>query len=213
MEWLRLLNVRYLVECEARAQAIPPPPELKLVFTSKQSDPNYGALMVYQFPAALPRVTLLAHYAVVRDARALVDSISLRQRDVAAGTWLLEDPKLELGPVAGGRADIVRYGLNRVVIDVNTPGPALLRLADLWYPDWNAYVDGHRTAVLRADYLLRAVAVPAGRHRVEFRYESAAVRRGLLLSLVSLLIVLAGFAVAGWTARRPRAAVTPGEGA
>jgi hypothetical protein len=100
-----------------------------------------------------------------------------------------------------------------VTIDVDTPGPALLRLADLWYPDWNAYVDGRRTPVLRADYLLRAVAVPAGRHRVEFRFESAAVRNGLLLSLASLLVVLAGFAVSWWLGRRPRPAVTTGEGA
>ncbi len=67
--------------------------------------------------------------------------------------------------------------------------------------------------VLRADYLLRAVAVPAGRHRVEFRYESAAVRRGLLLSLVSLLIVLAGFAASWWVGRRSGAVAMPGEGA
>jgi hypothetical protein len=213
MEWLRLLNVRYLVECEARAQQIPPPPELTLAFRSAQSDPNYGALLVYEFPAALPRVMLLQNYAVVRDAKAIVDSISLRHRDVAAGTWLQEDPKLRLGPVAGGRADIVSYGLNQVTISVDTPGPALLRLADLWYPDWHGYVDGRRTPVLRADYLLRAVAVPAGRHQVEFRYESAAVWRGLLLSLGSLLLVLAGFAAAWWMGRRSRAVAAPGEGA
>jgi hypothetical protein len=213
MEWLRLLNVRYLVECEARAQAIPPPPDLRLVFRSAQSDPNFGALLVYEFPAALPRVMLLQNYAVVPDAKAIIDSISLRHRDVAAGTWLMEDPKLRLGPVAGGHANIVSYGLNRVIIDVDTPGPALLRLADLWYPDWKAYVDGRPTPVLRADYLLRAVAVPAGRHRVEFRYESAAVRNGLLLSLASLLVVLAGFAFAWWRGRRPRAVAPPAEGA
>jgi hypothetical protein len=212
MEWLRLLNVRYLVECEARAQQIPPPPDLKLVFRSAEADPNYGALLVYEFPAALPRVMLLENYAVVHDAKAIIDSISLRHRDVGGGTWLQEDPKLRLGPIAGGRAEIVSYQLNRVVISVDTPGPALLRLADLWYPDWNAYVDGRRAPILKADYLLRAVAVPAGRHRVEFRYESAAVRRGLLLSLASLLVVMAGFAVSWGMGRRPRAVVTPGEG-
>lgn len=214
MEWLRLLNVRYVVQCDARAQQIPPPPDLRPVFRSAQAaNPNFGPLLVFEFPAALPRAMLLENYSVVPDAKAIVDSISLRQRDVAGGTWLLEDPKLRLGPVAGGRADIVSYELNRVTIDVDTPGPALLRLADLWYPDWNAYVDGRRTPVLRADYLLRAVAVPAGRHRVEFRFESAAVRNGLLLSLASLLVVLAGFAVSWWLGRRPRPAVTTGEGA
>jgi uncharacterized membrane protein YfhO len=64
-------------------------------------------------------------------------------------------------------------------------------------------VDGKRTPILKADYLLRAVPVPAGRHRVEFRYESPAVRRGLLLSLVSLLVVLGGFAWSWWKGRGP----------
>jgi hypothetical protein len=214
LEWLRLLNVRYVVECEARAQQVSTPPDLRPVFRSTQvSNPNFGPLLVYEYPAALPRVMLLENYAVVSDARAILDSVSLRHRDAAAGTWLQEDPKLTLGPVAGGRADIVAYDLNRVTIDVDTPGPALLRLADLWYPDWHAYVDGRRVPVLKADYLLRAVAVPAGRHRVEFRFESAAVRNGLLLSLGSLLVVLAGFAVSWWLGRRARPAVTPEEGA
>ncbi len=213
MEWLRLLNVRYIVQCEARAQQVPPPPELRPVFRSAQAaNPNFGPLLVFESPMALPRVMLLENYAVVPDGKAILDSVSLRQRNVAGGTWLQEDPKLTLGPIAGGRADIVAYELNRVAIDVDTPGPALLRLADLWYPDWKAYVDGRATPVLRADYLLRAVAVPAGRHRVEFRFESAAVRNGLLLSLASLLVVLAGFAASWWLGRRPRPAAPAGEG-
>src|SRR5438067_578060 len=73
----------------------------------------------------------------------------------------------------------------------STPPAALLRVADLWYADWTATVDGARADVLKADYLLRAVAVPAGRHRVAFRFESRAVRAGLFLSLASLAAVLA----------------------
>ena len=98
--------------------------------------------------------------------------------------------------------------MNDVAVDVDTPGPALLRLADLWYPDWVARVDGRPAAVLRADYLLRAVPVPAGRHRVEFRFESPAMRRGLQLSIASLVAILALFAIA-WATRR-RGAGAPG---
>ena len=58
-------------------------------------------------------------------------------------------------------------------------------------------MDGRPAEILRADYLLRAVPVPAGRHRVEFHYRSRAVRLGLQLSVASLIVVLAGFAAAG----------------
>ncbi len=69
-----------------------------------------------------------------------------------------------------------------------------------------ARVDGRPTPVLKVDYLLRAVQVPAGRHQVVFRFESPAVRRGLLVSLISLVVVLAGFAASWWMRRRGPAA-------
>jgi hypothetical protein len=50
------------------------------------------------------------------------------------------------------------------------------------------------------------VLVPAGRHRVEFRFESPAVMRGLMLSILSLLVVLGGFAWSWWKRRGPGAA-------
>jgi len=127
-------------------------------------------------------------------------------------TYLESDPHLALGPVRGGRLRITSYRLNDVTIDVDTPGPTLLRLADEWYPDWTARVDGRRTPVLRADYLLRAVFVPAGRHTVVFRYESAAVRRGLHVTLLSLVVVLAAFAISRFRGPRP-AGPAPSRGA
>jgi len=96
-----------------------------------------------------------------------------------------------------------------VTVDVETPGPALLRLADLWYPDWVATVDGRPVEILKADYLLRAVVVPAGRHRVEFRFVSRAMRQGLMLSGASLLVSLVLLAV-GMLRRRPAPVVAAG---
>ncbi len=190
--WWRLLNVRYLV----MPQAIQPQPGLSLV--------HEGTQFIYENLFALPRATLLGHYAVVQPDSAILDSISAGKRDAADWTYLGADPHLALGSTAGGTAAISSYRLNDVVVDVDTPGDALLRLSDLWYPDWVARVDGKRVPVLRADYLLRAVAVPAGKHRVEFRFESKAMRRGLRLSLVSLAAILAMFAVAWVTRRRSK---------
>ena len=187
--WWRLLNVRYLV----MPQPIEAPPGLNLV--------HEGSQVIYENQFALPRATLLGHYAVVQPDSAILDSISAGRRDAADWTYLGEDPHLTLGSTVGGTATIASYRLNDVVVDVDTPGDALLRLSDLWYPDWVARVDGNAVPVLRADYLLRAVAVPAGKHRVEFRFESKAMRRGMQLSLVSLAAILAMFAVA-WVMRR-----------
>jgi hypothetical protein len=184
--WHRLLNVRYLVTrqpVDSAQVAAAGLPGYRTVFQG-------AAGTVLETPAWLPRATVVGEYRVVSPARAILDSVASGRADAARVTWLEEDPGLRLGPVEGATAAIARYGLNGVAVDVETPGPGLLRLADLWYPDWTATVDGKPERILKADYLLRAVPVPAGRHRVEFHFRSAAMRHGLTLSIVSLVLTL-----------------------
>ena len=196
MPWLRLLNVRYLVT--QQAMNVPG-------FT-----PAYnGTAHVYELPGWLPRATVVGEYVVARPARAILDSVASGHRDPARVTYLEDDPKLVLGPIGGARAEIVSYRLNDVTVRVTTPGPALLRLADLWYPDWVATVDGRPAPVLKADYLLRAVPMPAGTHEVKFIFRTRAVQQGLVISIVSFLIAL-GLLIVGQL--RPGPAKRPAAG-
>ncbi|HTK31674.1 MAG TPA: hypothetical protein VL332_06900 [Candidatus Saccharimonadaceae bacterium] len=192
LPWLRLLNVRYLVVSQPIAQL---PPYLREAFRGAGG-------VVYENLFALPRVTVLGAYRVVTPAKAIFDSVGAGRANSAEMTWLDADPHLTLGPVTGASASVVSYRLNDVTVDVDTPGPALVRMADLYYPDWVASVDGHDAPILRADYLLRAVAVPAGHHRIAFHFRSPAVRRGLFLSLASLLVALSWIGAGMWVARR-----------
>ena len=67
------------------------------------------------------------------------------------------------------------------------PGPAgRLVLADPPYPGWSVSVDGRSRRPAQQDGLFRAVDLPAGRHRVEWRFEPRSVRYGLYLSLATL---------------------------
>jgi len=188
--WLRLLNVAYIVTQQPIND-----PRFHVVFKGSGGT-------VIENPDVLPRATLVTAYHVAASPHAILDSVAAGRNDSANLTWLERDPGLTLGPASGGRATITRYRLNDVAVDVDAPAPALLRLADLWYPDWKATVDGKPADILRADYLLRAVPVPAGRHRVEFRFESKAVRTGMQLSIASALLALALIAAGALWARR-----------
>jgi len=196
LNWMRLLNVRYVL-----VDAILDTPGLREVLRGQR-------MIVYENGAALPRATVVGSYRVATADSTIIDSVAYGG-DPALTTWLVKDPGLTLGPVEGAKTTITKYGLNEVTVDVETPGPGLLRLADLWYPDWTAKVDGRPAEVLRADFLLRAVAVPAGRHQVAFRFESASVRTGLWVSIASLLASVALIAWGAWAARRPRPAREP----
>jgi len=188
--WMRLLNVRYIVLPQ---QLDPVPPYLREV--------HVGSQAVYENLLALPRVTLLGDYHVVTPAIAILDSVRDGTSDSERTTFLESDPGVTLGPIEGGRATLTHYGLNDVTVEVETPGPAILRLADLWHPDWTVTVDGKAEPLLKADYLLRAVVVPAGRHEVVFRFTPPVMRLGLGVSALGLLVSL-GLVVAGPLRRR-----------
>jgi len=130
--WLALLNVKYIVIDQLLN---PAPPFLKLA--------HQGSAAVYENLAALPRVTVVGDYGVVADTgQAVIDSVGLGVRDSRVFTFLTKPPGVALGPVAGAVATVTHYGLQDVDIDVVTPGAGLVRLADQWYPDWKATVDG-----------------------------------------------------------------------
>jgi hypothetical protein len=209
LPWLALLNARYWVFSRPVAPTDIPPDWYPLL---RQRFAGQGGV-VYEYALALPRATVVGAWQVVPDTgRAVLDSISVAARDPAGFTWLTSDPGLPSGPpAAAGRAEITKYRLHEVEVEVDATRPAVLRLADLWYPDWKVTVDGRPAKLLRADHLLRAVAVPEGRHKVVFRFESRAFTAGFWVSIASI-VAAAALLAAGWWLGRRHAAI-PAEAA
>ncbi|MDQ2684148.1 MAG: YfhO family protein, partial [Chloroflexota bacterium] len=77
-----------------------------------------------------------------------------------------------------------------VAADVTLSADGLVVFSEIWDPNWVAYVDGSKTDLLVANHILRAVAVPAGAHRVEIRYESETLRIGLWISIAAWLAIV-----------------------
>ena len=97
---------------------------------------------------------------------------------------------------------IERYRDRQVEIATRTEGRRLLVLADVDYPGWVARVDGRPVEILRANFAFRAVPVPAGAHRVTFRYEPASFLVGSIVSIVTLAAGLLGGILTHRKARR-----------
>ena len=68
------------------------------------------------------------------------------------------------------RVAIVNYADSLVEIDVDAPKAGIVVLHDLFYPGWEARVDGRKEPVLHTNILFRGVEVPAGHHRVAFSF-------------------------------------------
>ncbi|MFH1807704.1 MAG: YfhO family protein [Pseudomonadota bacterium] len=93
-----------------------------------------------------------------------------------------------LRPVSGSRVHVVRDSMNQVVLQVATSIGGWLVLADRYDPDWQARVDDRAVAIHPALGLLRAIQIPAGEHRVVFRYRPRAVLWGAVVALLSAVL-------------------------
>jgi uncharacterized membrane protein YfhO len=91
-----------------------------------------------------------------------------------------------------GTVEVVSYAANAVTLEAETSAPGWLVLSDTYYPGWEATIDGQPTPIYQANGCVRAVTVPAGRHRIEFRFRPRTFYTGGLISATSgfLFIVL-----------------------
>lgn len=171
-----------------------------------------GDVWVYRNRSALPRARLLATWQPAPPAGAgglgsFLDRIQSGQVDVARVVHLDRAPQPAPAPAAGPLPvpQFVEDGLDRVVLRTSAATPAVLVLADMNAPGWTVRIDGAPAELLTADLVLRAVALPAGEHTVEFSYRDGSYRRGLLLTVagavLTLGLVAASFLPTGLAAR------------
>ena len=101
---------------------------------------------------------------------------------------LLEDREgSELAPAgSSGDVEVVRYEPNAIELRTRADGAAFLVLGEVFYPGWEARVDGARVAILRTNYALRGIELGPGSHRVEVVFRPASVRIGAAISVVTL---------------------------
>ena len=93
---------------------------------------------------------------------------------------------------------ITLYEPGRVVVEVDQLRPGLLVLADYFYPGWQAEIvtaddaEPRPAEILRTNRVMRAVALPAGTHRIVFRYRPKSVLVGAAISgLTTIALTIA----------------------
>ena len=181
----RLLNIRYLLWPDYHGQGPPDDDVVRRTFVEGRP------YMTLHARRGLPRARLLAT-AVVKPEDEQVPYMLSSAFQPDSEVVLGEPPPVELegGPVQGSVAWEVRTP-NELRMRVASDRPALLVVADNWYPAWQATVDGRAVPVLRAYHTLRAVPVPAGTHTVRMVYRwSSLVVWSFWLSVLVLPLLL-----------------------
>ena len=111
------------------------------------------------------------------------------------------------GAVRGASAiALTSYEANALTFEAETDREGLAVFSDIYYPGWQCTIDGEPAQILRADYVLRAVVIPAGKHQIAFRFDpqslhtTEAIANTALMALALLLIALV--AVGVWRKRK-----------
>jgi hypothetical protein len=150
---------------------------------------------VWENLQSLPRAFYVPRIEVVSDPEALLHRLAHGDDDLHAVALVEQAPPAGFAGTAPydgrGTVTFVTNEPEHLVLDVQASARGFLFLSDHHFPGWEATVNGDRSPIQRANYLFRLVEVPAGRARVEFRYRPASVRIGALVSLLTLLGVLA----------------------
>lgn len=96
---------------------------------------------------------------------------------------------------------LAKYGLNDITFTSNNSKDGIGVFSDIYYPyGWKAYVDGKETPIIKADYVLRAIKIPAGQHKIEFEFHPKSFYTGNTIALVSslLLFLVCGGSIVQW---------------
>lgn len=161
-------------------------------------DASQGRLAVRR--VADPRAYLVTEVRRVgdwREAVTLMASGHDHHREALVETDTSLPAHLEKGDPRGSVA-ITTFEPERVVLSTESASPALLVLAEPWYPGWSATVDGHAAPCDPANGWMRAVPLGPGRHHVVLSFRSRWLATGTLVSFATAVALLA----AVWQGRR-----------
>lgn len=99
----------------------------------------------------------------------------------------------------GDTVRLTSYKANELKYKYSAASEKLLVFSEVYYPaGWKCFIDGKESTHFRADYLLRAMIVPAGDHEIRFTFEPSSYRIGNQVSLASSVILI--LAILGYLA-------------
>lgn len=96
-----------------------------------------------------------------------------------------------IGKDSAASIKLAKYGLDELSFTSTNSKEGIAVFSDIYYPKgWKAYVDDKETPIMRANYVLRAIKVPAGNHKIEFRFKPDSFYTGQKVAFVSSIVLV-----------------------
>ncbi|MEO0248349.1 MAG: YfhO family protein [candidate division WOR-3 bacterium] len=179
---IRMLNLQYVVDCEA------------------------SAVRVLEDPGPRCRVV---HQAIVLSPDNILDMLSNQDRFDPLKAVILEDmsARVEISVSGSMQPDnstcrITGYEPDRIDLSCRMKSAGYLILSEINYPGWQAYVDGEERTVLTGNYLFRTIYLEPGNHEVTFVFKPSSFRIGAAISMASVVGIVIFLLVSSLRKRR-----------
>jgi len=130
---------------------------------------------------------LLAETA--NDEIKLIDSLNTKTTAVINKEFLSQIPSKSIERDSSATIELVSHNPQYLVYETSTKSPQLALFSEVYYSKgWNAYINGKPAKYFRADYVLRAMQIPSGNNKIEFKFEPEVIKTGSTISLASSLL-------------------------
>lgn len=217
--YMDLFNIKYVL-----GPATFSDPHVSLELLGRLGEEASGALYLYRRPHFMPRAWLVPSARVMsaEDDKALLATLIHPDFAFRDEVILTQPPRLVpslQGPIRNipdkkkskkgstmstsppiRSVRVIRQEDNAMEMETASTVPMILVMSELWDPDWKAWVDGQRTPILKANFLMRAVELTAGSHKVLLEYRPSTESEQI--SRISLLLF--AFIGISWTLMRLR---------
>lgn len=160
-----------------------------------------GKTVPLQNPYAMGNAWFVDKLTYVDGARAEMDllkKINRRNEAVADKSFQKELGAEYANAAADTTAKIVltAYEPNELTYKIGSKNGGLVVLSEVYYPGWKATLDGNDISIGRADYILRALRVPAGEHTLVLKFDPQSLHTTEALAYAALAIMILAFAAA-----------------
>jgi uncharacterized membrane protein YfhO len=145
---------------------------------------------------ALGHAWFVEEYRIVPNADAemkALDSIQPGRTAVVDQRFADELKGLTIQSDSANSIRLTSYKPNELVYESNAKTDQLAVFSEIYYnvrDDWKVTIDGQPASLLRANYVLRALRVPAGKHTVTFRFDPVSVSTGRTVDLISSILLV-----------------------
>ncbi len=172
IEILNMLNVKYVIQTNEKQEEIP----------SQNPDANGNAWFVSNIKTvntADDEMKSLTNFDSKKTA--IINKITFP--DFAQKTTFVNDSLATIR--------LINYKPNQLTYNSTNKNQGLAIFSEMYYKNgWNAYINGKLTPHFRANYVLRALEVPAGKNKIEFKFEPQVVKTGSIIALISFIFMM-----------------------